>query len=230
MKKISIVLACAKGQEETQRIVDHLRSSIIGCEVEIVIASPGYKISNAINIHDHMEGNARAMSMCYGFCTGDLIAWFSDEAIPEAQAFRELSEFVQSHATPFIGEFLVEDTGHPRLDHGVYMSCSVFGKQYARFGMATKETLAYIGGFFDPHFHAHWADPDLGLRCWMRGGIVQTCQAARIHVSHKPDALHQNNQKYFESDKNFFIEKWNKDFPNPSIDWKEWNTSQEFPL
>ena len=93
------------------------------------------------------------------------------------------------------------------------------------------KSVELCGGFFDPEFHAHWGDVDLGLRCWLSGGKVATCIDAMVSVQDQPDTLHAGNwNRYFEKDLAYMRSKWQLKYPIMERSWESWNCGQQLSL
>lgn len=234
MSKISVIMACGRGAAQSQVAVNKLRNTNPDVDMEIVVSSPGYILHSAINIEDQMIGNAKAMAQCYQHCSGDYIAWWSDEAWSEWYSFGKMLNFLVENegALPLIGEFLANDLKNSRTSPDVTLICEAVGRQYARWGMASRKTLKQIGGFFDEEFISHWADPDLSMRCWENGGRVQIVKEAKINVCDIGDPLHKSNhEKYMDHDVTHFINKWKARYPQMTeLPWPKWNTGREVEI
>lgn len=228
MRKISIICASARSPELTQKVCNAWHDMNQNCEVEFVVPSPGFKIERAVNFVDDMKGCSHANAQGYAHCTGDYIAWLSDETMPTLNCLDVVADKLDSMpiAVPYMLEFALRMVDEPNSRTKIFYVC---GHQYCRFGMAKRETLNKIGGFFDPTYHAHWVDSDLSLRCWGAGGRVDSCLAATIDCKSYTDKLYLDNSKnYFDLDFQYFLSKWGRKFhqmANPN--WREWNYFRE---
>ncbi len=229
--KVSIICAAARSHERTQLIHDTWKELNPECEMEFVFPSP-FTIPGAICFKDDMSGCSHANAQGYQYCTGDYVAWLSDETMPTKGCLKRMVDFVDANSVdrPFLAEFIIDMIEEPNERY--IKNFFVCGLQYARFGMATKKTLDMIGGFFDIRFHAHWVDSDLALRCWDKGGHVKACFDSVIECISFTDALYEGNRdKYFHKDYLYFLSKWRSKFPlmqNPN--WRNWNTHKDMCL
>ena len=234
MNKISVIMACGRGKDQAQVVVNKVRNMNPDVDLEVIVSSPGYQLHDAVNVQDEMIGNSKAMAQCYPHCTGDFIVWWSDEAWSEWYCFGKMRKFLLENEKqePLIGEFFTTDLKNNRTSPDVTLICEVVGRQYARWGMASRKTLNQIGGFFDPEFISHWADPDLSFRCWDAGGRVVIVRDAEIKVCDIGDQLHKaNHEKYMDHDANHFINKWKEKYPiMAERPWPEWNQGREIPI
>lgn len=224
---VSIICAAARSVELTNRFICKWATLNPDCNIEFIIASP-FDIEGVINVKDEMIGCSHANALCYEYCTGDYIAWLSDETMPTPGCLKEMVDFVKRNSVkPFLAEFVVHMVEEP--ESTPIKRFYVCDRQYARFGMASKETLKASRGFFDPEYHAHWVDSDLALRCWEAGGSVETCFKSVIDCVSYTDELYEGNRdKYFDLDFEYFLSKWRNKFPQ-MIDpnWRSWNIFKE---
>jgi len=225
MKNVSVIFPAARGQERTQEIINQLHDMNPGVFVEVIVSSPGMKFDRAVNTFDDMIGNAKAMALSYALASGDYIVWWSDRATPTPGCFERMIKFLDSKLEPFIGEFqLCDEQNYGKNETSP--TFEVVGRQYGRWGMASRRTLNRIGGFFDPTFISFWVDVDMSLRCWNTGGLVQTCPDAWVKLSlGEKDKLHIDNEtKAFNHDHAYFVRKWESRFPvMTEKPWREWN-------
>ena len=229
MRKISIICASARSPELTQRVCNAWHDMNRGVEIQFVVPSPGFQIERAVNFVDDMKGCSHANAQGYNYCTGDYIAWLSDETMPTLNCLEVIANQVdaQPEFMPYLAEFSLRMVEEPGSRTKNFYVC---GRQYCRFGMAKRQTLDRIGGFFDPTYHAHWVDSDLSLRCWEAGGRVETCFGATIDCISYSDKLYLDNSKnYFDLDFKYFLSKWRSKYPQMNDpNWRAWNYFREF--
>lgn len=69
--------------------------------------------------------------------------------------------------------------------HGVStLPYTIFGLLYANHGCIRKSDLSYVGGYlFDERMRTELVDPELSVRIWASGGMVEICPYSMIDVS-----------------------------------------------
>lgn len=220
---ISVILPAARLKEQAEQIVARLRENKYVSD--IVLASPDFAIDGVTCLRDERVGSARVLGQAYRATdpATKAVAWLSDICYPGPGALDRMLAFIWSKQDPFIAEFRTI----PPVTPGHYRVCTITGRQYARWGMLSRESVAKTGGFFDEAFVAHYGDVDLSLRCWRAGGFVATCVDAEIemhghwHVSTAPHS----------PDEALFLDRWKKDYPQIVTEHTSvWNVDREIPL
>jgi GT2 family glycosyltransferase len=140
------------------------------------------------------------LALGYAKTTGNLIVWANDDCRFGAGCLNEMAKFLGEQPQPCIVE---PEVGPP---------CHYDGKQFARWGMASRSTIETIGGFFDPAFNAYFADIDMSLRCWIAGGRVLTCPSAYLRMSNRrdDDINRENVSRFHAHDEDLFFKRWKR--------------------
>lgn len=127
---------------------------------------------------------------------GDYWFTFNDESVLEPGALTTL----YGAATP--REILT-----PR--HLPPFHFAYYGRLFAPFAFAARDTIAALGGLLDPIYHAFYADPDFSLRADARGIPVRIVQDAVIHHANQHDAAHWHSvDAYLTADRATFRARW----------------------
>jgi hypothetical protein len=201
MNLCSVIIPAARSRRLTQILVDDLRacSSIT---LDVVVASPSFKVKRATNVHDDRIGSAASIALALDHTRSKSthVAWLSDEIKPTTRCLETMMEFIDRHSPPFIGEFFVGDDG-----------CRAGIRPYARWGMTSRKTIAMIG-FFDPAYASFYGDVDFSMRCWEAGGSVAICRDARIQHQGR-EAIETNKHRHFDSDHARYLELWPAYYP-----------------
>jgi len=205
MPEISVILPSIRLEEVLQRIKEFSITNQ-DSDYEIIVVSPfPVKGDKVVHIAEEPLGCIHAHNTAYKNSSGKYIAYWGDRASPTTNCLSNMLNFVKSNTDPFIGSFRFKDSrgGRERRQWTVY------GKLYAAFGCASRNTINIIGGYFDPIFKAYWVDPDMCLRTWEHGGKVEICPNAWLEVNTFADQIAINNWgKYFDADKEAFFNRW----------------------
>jgi len=205
MPEVSITLPSLRPEALLQRVKEF---SITNKDVdyEIVVVSPfTVKQDRVVHIYEEKQlGNTYAFNVAYKNSSGEYVVWWADYISPTANCLSNMLSFVKSRKEPFIGAFSVKDgQGRKLLPVGVY------GKLYACFGCVSKNTINLIGGYFDSVYKAYWADPDMCLRAWRKGGEVKVCPNTWVVMEYIVDKLKKDSRsQYFDKDKETFLNRW----------------------
>jgi len=179
-------------------------------DYEIVIISP-FPVKREKIVHvfeEKPQGVSIAYNAGYKCSSGKYICWWSDDAFPTKGCLLNMVNFLKTKKPPFIGAFGIKDK--KGIEHPQWKA---YGKLYACWGCASRETIEMVGGFFDPIYKCYFADPDLGLRVWEKGGRVEVCPDAWLISHGLMDKLREDNQiRYFEKDMNAFFDRWHDKF------------------
>src|SRR5579863_8861140 len=91
MKRVvSVVMSSFRDLARTQATVDALHDMHGSLDVDVVVASPGFEVAGATNVHDREIGGGeldrvganRSMVGALGRTRGDYVAWLSDSTMP----------------------------------------------------------------------------------------------------------------------------------------------------
>lgn len=175
-------------------------------DYEIIVVSPfamtGKKVVHLLE--KERRGVLYAINRAYQSATGELIVVWSDDATPTDGCLDRMANFVKSHEGFFVAGFRKKNRKGKEAEQW-----SVYGKLYVGWLCASKKTLEAAGGLFDPAFTNFWADPDLCLRVWSRGGIVAVCPDAWITVDQVADKVKAENlNASFDTDTKTFFDRW----------------------
>ena len=81
---------------------------------------------------------------------------------------------------------------------------------FSRFPFIKKSFIDLIGGFMDTRYNSFYGDPDLSMRVWSSGGIVETCPDAWLIGVEEKDLVHLSSKKQYEKkDRELFENRWN---------------------
>ena len=200
------------------RALAAIEAAIGGIEYEIVVVSPfEVRHANVVWVREEApSGNIAAQNLAYRQCTGDVIATMTDDIVPQpgwmARALDHLLAGERRNALFVTGVSHVPFAG------------TVFGIYYPFLPLARRSTFEAVGGYFAPEFHAHYGDPDLGLRVWAAGGraepllppLVTPLGAARGSAPEAPA-----KRSSYRADRARFIAKWKDTFG------RGWPTEQD---
>lgn len=155
-----------------------LRRHTVGVDYEVLAVSPFRVDAPDVRWIEETrpEGNCPAHARAAAVADGDLILPLCDDVtVMPGWADALLSFFLtrESRASPYVCGLNVD--GGP--------IGTVFGLYYPYYPVLRRETLARIGGYYDPGYRAHFGDCDLGLRIWEAGGRCEFCIDARIAAS-----------------------------------------------
>jgi GT2 family glycosyltransferase len=206
MAEISIILPTLRKDEALKRIKEFEMTNE-NIDYEIIVISPFYVEGKKIKqvLEKTPQGVIAAMNKGYEIASAHYVCWWSDAASPTQNCLLNMINFLKTKHSPFIGAFRIKNI------HGRELSqWKAYERLYACWGCASKETINTVGGLFDPVFHSYFADPDLGLRVWEKGGVVAVCPDAYIIINRIPgDKFRKfHKEKYFQNDMQIFFNRW----------------------
>lgn len=209
MPEISIILPTVRPDQAAKRIKEFaLTNPDIDYEILVTSRSPisGEKV---VHIEEkEMRGSVQANIIAYERSRGDYIVYWADDASPGRDCLKNMLAFVRKQKEPFIGSFRFKTRRGLMAEQ-----YQAYGKLYACFGLLSRETIKTIGGFFDPLFHCHCPDVDIGLRVWDKGGKVAVCPTAWVLFdSFKDDVNSGNLDNYWITDTEAFLKRWHHKF------------------
>jgi len=213
MRDISILLPSLR-PEAVKTTIEEFELTSMDIDYEIIVVSP-FEVKGTRVVwvkEEEPQGSVLATSVAYNIATGRYVIYFSDDVSPTQNCLLEMYRFMLQHESPFIGAFMMMSN---RNEIGPF---AAYQKLYACYGCLSKETASLLGGMFDPRFLYSWADIDLSLRCWEKGGRVEICPTAIVHPRQINDDIYKNHRKqYWDRDVNQFFELWHeklgKDLP-----------------
>lgn len=195
-----------------QRIRDYAAASE-GFSYELVVVSPF--VVEGPNVKHVPEGDPKgtiyATNLGYEHSKGNFIAYTSDDVRPMPGALANMVRFLKRHPAPFIGSFrmVLAESGREREQSSAY------DLLYACWGCLSRESIKKLGGLFDPVYHSYWADPDLSMRAWTRGGMVRVCPDAWFVFEGVDDQVKSGNvSKFHDDDQRAFFDRWHEPFGN----------------
>jgi hypothetical protein len=162
--KLSLVLP-SLFPNAAHRAIANLRATTRGVDYEILAVTP-FEISGP-NIRwireEAPRGVIPAHAAAYAAMTGDMLVALADDVI-----------LADNWAAAALATFREREAGRSHFCLGLHQTnfvlSTVFGIYFPFFAVIRRPTLAAIGGYYDPIFVAHYADPDLALRVWKAGG------------------------------------------------------------
>jgi hypothetical protein len=83
-----------------------------------------------------------------------------------------------------------------------------YNRLYACYGCMDYTTTIQLGGYLSKDFRDSWADIDISLRCWEKGGIVSICQNAIVIPRQIEDDIYKTHRQRFQDDFEVFLSKW----------------------
>jgi GT2 family glycosyltransferase len=136
--------------------------------------------------------------------TGKYIVHIPDDCVPQEKWLENMLKFMKPHDNEvFEGAFRTINAWEK---HGDYL---YFDRKFAAFICIRKEVSDKLGGLMDKLYTSFYGDPDLSMRVWNAGGIVEHCNDAVIFY---PDCLDDrkffNKRTYEKEDEQKFIERW----------------------
>lgn len=205
MPEVSITLPSLR-REAVLRMIKELSMTNGNVDYEIIVVSPfTVKEDRVVHIYEENAlGNIHAANVAYENSSGKYIMTWCDDVFPTINCISDMLNFVKNENDPFIGSFKIRyRQGHEHPQFGVY------DKLYACYGFCSRDTINLIGGYLDTVYKSHWADPDIALRTWEKGGKVKVCPNAYVIMDHIDDEVTRNNsKKYFDNDKITFLNRW----------------------
>lgn len=211
MAEISILLPSLR-PEAVSRRVKEFSSTNGGVDYELIVISPfTVKGENVVHVQEvERKGVMHAITEGYKRVSGKYVVVWSDDASPEVDALRLMLDFVGREPAPFVAGFRLRDTRGKELEQW-----SVYGKLYVGWLCASKETIDLVGGLFDTSFKNYWADPDLSMRVWEKGGRAEVCRSAWITIEQINDHVKSENlRSSFDADTEVFFNKWHAKYGN----------------
>jgi GT2 family glycosyltransferase len=210
MPEVSITLPSLR-RDAVIRTIKEFSVTNGDIDYEILVVSPfPVKEDRVTHIYeDKALGSVYAQKVAYENSSGKYVMYWADDHHPTINCISNMLSFVKGHKDPFIGSFRVKVQGQE-----VNQWCA-YDRLYACFGCFSRNTVDLIGGYLDIAYGAHWADPDMALRTWEKGGQVKVCPNAWIVAEQISDGLVTNNwNKYFEKDKETFLNRWHHKLGN----------------
>lgn len=224
MPEVSILLPSLRA-EAVARVITAFATTNSDVDYEIVVVTP-VKVAGLKTVCVH-EGQPRgviaAADLAFKASSGQFLVWWSDDAFPTEHCLKHMVTFLKKRKDPFIGCFRLRDSGGSEL-----CQWAVYGKLYACFGAASRNTIAMIQGYFDTAYTSFWADPDMCMRAWSVGGRVEMCPDGWAVITHIDDSVKRDNvDRYFEKDTTTFVNRWHEKYGAgyDRTDWRTFNTA-----
>ncbi len=220
MPEVSITLPSLRPEAVLQRIKQFSMTNK-GVDYEIIVVSPfPVKEERVIHVYEkEPSGNVPAHNIACKNSSGEYIVYWSDDIYPTANCLANMLRFVKSKEKPFIGAFRLRRQGQEKTQWTVY------GKLYAPIGCVSRKTLDLIGQYFDPVYRAYWADPDMCLRTWEKGGRVEVCPDALVEDANMMDEVRGKSwDRFFAKDTETFFNRWHDKLgKGTEKDWRRIN-------
>ena len=209
MAELSILLPSLRPDAVRRKVEEFLLTNA-DVDYELVIVSP-FKVEGERVVHvpeTERRGVIHAINEAYRHDKGQYIVLWSDDATPEHGCLRRMLDFVRNKPIPFLASFRRRGLNGKEAEQW-----AVYGKLYAGWLCAARQTFDRVGGLFEPSFKNYWADPDLSLRVWKQGGKVEVCKDAWIGVEQIDDQVKSDNlSSSFDKDTSVFFERWHSEF------------------
>jgi glycosyltransferase involved in cell wall biosynthesis len=190
MALISIIMPALR-PELAVKAIQHIFVNSRRVAIEIVVVAPFDIQGDRIRHVKETEprGVIAANIAGYAAATGDIIVAMTDDMLPQEAWLNEVEErirMMEARFFPFAG-------GLNMVTAGVFGS--VYGLYYPNFPVISRRSLDAVGGWFQPEFTAHYADPDLGMRVWDKGGRCELIESACIAENFAEDPATQSKHK-----------------------------------
>lgn len=228
MPQISILLPSLR-PENTQKRICEFENTAPDIDYELIVVSPFHvEGEKVVHIHEkEKRGVIAAMNEAYLHARGDIIILWSDDAMPCENSLKNMVSFIQKHKAPFAAGFRKKTEEGQESEQW-----QVYGKLTVGWQGLTRETIEKVGGLFRSHFRNYWADPDLSMRIWEKGGSVAVCDDAWLTIMQEEDDVKQGNlSASFDSDKEAFFSFWHDQYgKGKAKDWRRINTQVPLTL
>jgi len=219
--ELSILLPSLR-PDAVARKVKEFSETNTDVDYELIVVSPFDVQGDRVRHIPEKERNGviYAINQAYAHSSARYIVLWSDDAIPEPGCLRNILNFVKQKPVPFLASF--RRRGRDGKEHEQW---AVYGKLYAGWLCADRETFNLVGGLFNPEYKNYWADPDLSLRVWEYKGEVLVCDDAWINVEQIDDQVKKDNLKSsFSKDTETFFSHWHDKLgKGKSQDWERIN-------
>jgi tetratricopeptide (TPR) repeat protein len=158
-----------------------LPAAFDGMDYEVLVVSPFPARGPSVRwIPEKVPcGNPAGHAAAMAAAAGDVVLSFTDDVLAAPGSLRNAVEFVMRREREGIFPF---QAGLRWLVRGSSDQIGLFhGFYYAYFSAMSRRSVERIGGWYDPVFRAGFADIDISLRVWHRGGRVEQCRGALIY-------------------------------------------------
>jgi len=176
-----------------------------GAQYEIILVSPfEFRGPNVRWIQEvEPRGSGAAQHRGYQAARGDYLVHISDDVLPVPgwlnAAISRIDQREQHHF-PFV-------LGLRPARFGI---STAYGHYVANFIAISRRSAEAIGGTFSEEYHAHFADPDISMRVWNKGGRCECLQDPVLYYvpleRFFPVALHKKST--LQQDYETFARKW----------------------
>lgn len=171
---------------------------------ELIVISP-HEIfgENVVWIKEETpKGVYRAVERGLNVARGDFILHMPDDMRPMGNAINDMREFVGGRKV--IGNFQPYSGMH-RLNLGAY-----YKKLYSFCPFLSRETLDCLDGvLMDTYYTSFYGDPDLSLRAWQNGILVETEGKAGMSIQSQEDEIKiKSHSLYEQKDCERFKKRW----------------------
>lgn len=148
-----------------KRTLDKIVATTRNVDYEVLAVTP-FEVAGA-NVRwireDTPKGVIHAHATAYEHMAGDILVALSDDAL-----------LVDAWADGALASLIEQETHSASVCLGLHQTNlivgTVFGIYYPFYAVIRKQVLERVGGYYDPAYIAHFADPDLALRVWRGGG------------------------------------------------------------
>ncbi|MDX9690771.1 MAG: glycosyltransferase [Alphaproteobacteria bacterium] len=224
--RISVILPSLREKSVNSRIQE-MAACNPDCDYELLIISPfDVEGPHVVHIKEHVRrGVIYAMNDAYRYAKGHFIVLWSDDAQPTPNCLNAIADFVADKKPPFLASFRKQLSNGKETEQ-----YSIYGRLAPGWLCTTKETIEMVGGLFNPILKNYWADPDLAMRVWDKGGSAEVCREASITILQANDDIKQQNlTASFQKDMDTFFNIWHEKYGDgkPRIWWK---INKQIPL
>src|SRR5882757_10109895 len=204
MNKVSIILPSLRPKLAMQSLLAIERCSR-GADYEVIMVSPFEPPGPHVTWIRETEarGNAAAHHQGYPAATGDYIVHLSDDVLPVPGWLDELTHRIDERERvhfPFV----------LGLQVALFQFSTVYGRYFAIFLALSRRSAEAIGGTFSTDYVAHFADADISMRAWHRGGRCENSDRPLLYYVplERFFAISRHKQSSLERDCKTFVTKW----------------------
>jgi GT2 family glycosyltransferase len=235
MIDLSIILPTCNRADLLGRCLESIQTAV-SCSYEIIVVDgastdqtpavlgrAGKTFGDRLKIirEENRAGFVRAANRGFRAAGGRNMTWLNDDARPLPGALDQAINQLDSSASNvgFMAMFhrwnsirnIAYETVH---ENRVYRLCHIRGTLYANFAMGKRETFERLG-YFDEGYYFCAADPDLSLKAWNAGLVIEPAFGAIIDHDETPDDRRDSDSIRAQQDNGRLFTKWNLPPKNP---------------
>jgi hypothetical protein len=203
--KISVLLPTLH-PGRARAAIDAMRQALAGIESEFVVVCPAeIGGEGVVWVHEASpRGSVAASSAAFAAARGDFAVMAGDDVRFDESAFAEAIAAFAAPERPFPMAL-----AYPSVLSGIATHFAMYGRLCPSFFAIARADAEAAGGFLDPRYRLAFADPDLGLRIWAKGGQVR---AASARVRHDLGAASAGKSRATDADFAAFRARWAAEF------------------